>query len=70
MAAIGQIQYSSKNCNGCYIQRRPKNCMTINLHFMLFYTHKNKQLKENIDHGFFPETSVASRNPAQVQFAI
>ena len=37
---------------------------------MLFYIHKNKQLKENMDHGSFPETFVASRNTAQVQFAI
>ena len=37
---------------------------------MLFYIHKNKQLKQNMDHGFFPETFVASRNTAQVQLAI
>jgi hypothetical protein len=42
----------------------------MNLHFMLFYIHKNKQLQENMDHGFFPETFAASRNTAKVQFAI
>ena len=70
MAAIGQFQVSSKNCNGSYMQRRPKNCTNINLHFTTFYVHKNKQLKENMDHGFFPETFVVSRNTAQVQFAL
>jgi len=44
--------------------------MTINVPFMPFYIHKNKQLKQNMDHGFFPETFVAIRNTAQVQLAI
>jgi len=44
--------------------------MTINVTFMLFYIHKNKQLKENMDHGFFPATFVASRNTAHVHLAI
>lgn len=70
MAAVGQFQFSSKNCNGSYMQRRLNNCTTLNLHFMIFYVHKNKQLKENTDRGFFPETFIANRNTAQVQFAI
>jgi hypothetical protein len=70
MAAIRQFQFSSKNSNGCYMQRRPKNWVPLNLHFMLFYIHKNTQVQENMGHGFFPETFVASTNAAQVQFGM
>jgi hypothetical protein len=62
METIGQSQFLSKNCNVNDMQKKSENSMTINLHFLLFYTHRIKHLKENGSHGFFTEIFVASKN--------